>query len=211
MAETNKEMDAIYHLLEIEKNASSIVNEALKKREDKLAEVKKINARLEEIMQKIFILQAREILTDEEKAEKSAYRGDVPDQQRIDDVIEYLFFIVGALEMGQEMDRVVDGYAQNDGGHPDGDDGNGILDKRKDSQRKQRPEGDRHQNHQDAAEIPVIVVQKGNDEQKRQSDGNETVFLNLSGIGQRHLRGPEAGNVYFSALLFGHLLHGLVN
>lgn len=39
MAETNKEMDAIYHLLEIEKKASSIVNEALKKREDKLAEV----------------------------------------------------------------------------------------------------------------------------------------------------------------------------
>ena len=39
MAETNKEMDAIYHLLEIEKNASSIVNEALKKREEKLAEV----------------------------------------------------------------------------------------------------------------------------------------------------------------------------
>ena len=39
MAETNKEMDAIYHLLEIEKNASSIVNEALKNREEKLAEV----------------------------------------------------------------------------------------------------------------------------------------------------------------------------
>ena len=39
MAESNKEMDAIYHLLEIEKNASSIVNEALKKREEKLAEV----------------------------------------------------------------------------------------------------------------------------------------------------------------------------
>ena len=39
MAESNQEMDAIYHLLEIEKNASSIVTEALKKREDKLAEV----------------------------------------------------------------------------------------------------------------------------------------------------------------------------
>ena len=39
MAETNKEMDAINHLLEIEKKASSIVNEALKAREEKLAEV----------------------------------------------------------------------------------------------------------------------------------------------------------------------------
>ena len=37
--------------------------------EDKLAEVKRINARLEEIINKIFILQSREILSDDEKAE----------------------------------------------------------------------------------------------------------------------------------------------
>ena len=37
--------------------------------EEKLAEVKRINDRLEEIIQKIFILQSREILTDAEKAE----------------------------------------------------------------------------------------------------------------------------------------------
>jgi len=37
--------------------------------EEKLAEVKRINSRLEEIIQKIFILQSREILTDAEKVE----------------------------------------------------------------------------------------------------------------------------------------------
>lgn len=50
-------------------NWKKLIGKFNKMTKDKLEEVKRINDRLEEIIQKIFILQAREILSEDEKAE----------------------------------------------------------------------------------------------------------------------------------------------
>ena len=55
------------------------------------------------------------------------------------------------------MYGVVDGNAEDDGGSSDGDEWYRVLDKGYDAQGEQSTEGDGSQDHQNAAEIAVIV------------------------------------------------------
>ena len=82
-----------------------LISKFNKMTEDKLAEVKKINARLEEIMQKIFILQAREILTDEEKAELESLKKE---QETLKQTLKKMKIATGAesADISKLMDTI---------------------------------------------------------------------------------------------------------
>ncbi len=103
MAETNKEMDAIYHLLEIEKKASSIVNGALKVREEKLAEVhseynRLYNEKYAQVVKKLEEKYQIELQKTAQKYEKDIelYKQELEekpqDQERFNELLEKLLF-----------------------------------------------------------------------------------------------------------------------
>lgn len=103
MAESNKEMDAIYHLLEIEKSASSIVNEALKSREEKLTEAhseynRLYNEKCTQVIKKLEEEYKAELQKAEEKYQKDIeqYRQELEDkpqnQEEFFGLLEKLLF-----------------------------------------------------------------------------------------------------------------------
>ena len=121
--------------------------------------------------------------TDEQQTQESAYCGDVADEQGRDDLLDNLAFVVCAFKVRQEMNRVVDGNSEYDGGHADGDERDGVLEPGDESEGEQAAEGDGNQNQQDAPEIAVIIDEQRHNEDQSQCDGPQAVFFDLGGVG----------------------------
>ena len=136
---------------------------------------------------------------------EGAHRGDVSYQQRGHHLLQHLADCSAVIGMGNEMQRVVDGYSDDDRTYSQHNQRDVAPHDRDKAHGKKPPETNRRNNEQQAPLSPEREHQQQQNQRHGDRDGQPTVFLNLTGIAHGYHRRSCDGNFHA-----GHRLHGLL-
>ena len=143
--------------------------------------------------------------------QEGTHGGDVTHHQRGKDFLQGPFSVRLVRRMGNQVQGIVDGYAQDNACNANDNDGHVVPEQRKPAQRKQQSPAHREEDEEDVAQAVEGPRQKQENKHRGEGNRQNAVFLDTSRIAHRDSR--AAYDVYGNlrivhANLLGNVLQG---
>ena len=135
---------------------------------------------------------------EQDQAEEGAHGGHVADKQGLHHVLEHLALVAAVLQVVDEVQRIVDGDADNHRADADDDEAEAVAQQCQAAQRKEPAEEDAEADPEDVARLAEGQGQYEQNQQRGQRQGQYAVVLDLPGIGHGDEGRADGTDLHFA-------------